>query len=433
MTYFAPRRGTFAVIVLISFCLTLLTFVKTTQYAQDNHKKAVAQFIATQLDDHAKNALSLGDRVSLSVLSNRYLIDDGVGFIGFYDTQKTPLVEVGNMTTGQSVWQDVHDNANLVGSIKVQATPTSYADILAYHWLFLIAVLVLHIFIWLIYGYLATPNKALIAQITKDAKDKLIAQGVLDDRIHPNTDDNTDTTNTHTQPDNFVKSTPKNVAEFLQSAKHSNASDTIAQPTDDTTQYTSDTSIDCVVHVVFDDKDNLLDMLSDDRLLPYLKLCDELLQKSVRKLLALPNLSKVKLIKIDNFDKTGACVRFANTQDDDRNVLAGAILAKLMPMVNKVIYDKHRDIHKFALPMRAIASTSDKAMHASGLLKRYPNTSMMLMNPPSAKIIAGVMNVVAPKNPASIHEKECRFLEEVSDTVANQLHKVRYQVLTDDN
>lgn len=452
MTYPASKQGTFAVIILISFCLTLLAFVQTTQHAQNTHKKQVAQFVANQLADNGKNALALDERVSLSVLSNRYLIDDAIGFIGFYDTKQNPLVEVGSQDTGEAVWLDVHDNANLVGQVKVAPTPTGSAKIIAGHWLFLLANLLIHTLLWLIYGFVARPNKTLVAQIEDDVKNRLHIKDAFDATLKANSQ--------NTAKNTTIKNTiAKNVDEFLKSAKNKTTTDKTSKTastdtwqtntqdanTQDNNHKTSQTAqdtananhdkpsnINCVVHIVFEDKENLLEMLSDDRLAPYLQLCDELLQKTVNKMLKLPNLGKVRLIDIENFEKTGACVKFANGQGDDRNVLAGAMLAKLMPMINKVIYEKHRDIHKFALPMRVIASTSDKAMHAKNLLKRYPNASMILMNPPSAKIVAGVMNIVAPKNPTSIHEKECRFLEEVSDTVANQLQRVRHQVLTED-
>lgn len=426
MTYAAPKQGTFAVIILMSFCLTLLAFVQTTQYTKNNHKKNVASFIAKQLGQASVNSLTIDDRVGLSVLAGRYLIDDSIAFIGFYDAQNAAIIEVGNPQQTSAVEWNVHNNALLVGTIKVQSTPTNTAQIITDNWLFLVASIFLHSIIWLLYGYLASPNnKELIEKITKDVREKLVIQKVLTDTNH------TQPNNTQQQYDTPAQSTPpkytaQNVGDLLKSMQKQS-------PFSNATPQNSDAFGECVAYIAFDDKDNFLDVLSEDRLAPYLVLCDELLQKTAQRLLALPNLGQIRVVGIEPFGRTGASIRFSGKNGDDRSVLAGAIFAKLMPMVNKVIYEKHRDIQKFALPMRVIATTADRAMYGKALLKRYPQPSMILMNQESAKLVASVMNLIPDPNPTSIHEKECRFLVDVSDTIANQLNRALQQILVDDS
>lgn len=419
MTYPAPRQGAFAVIILISFCITLLAFVIISEQSWQKRQDEAVYFIANQIATDSSLPITINDKVSLSVLADKYLIDGTIGFVGFYAHDGAPLISVGN-ESNHAVQMNIQQGNSVLGSVKVTSTPISRAKIIADGWLFVLTSLVLHILLWLLYGYMARPSTRTIDDIAKTTRDRLIAQGVLE--AH--------TPNTQT---NSIKSA-QNVDEYLKSKAHTaDLSQTNTTQADNSAISFKEkiAQADSVVMITFDDAHNFLDLVADDLSVPYFVLCDELLERCTHQLLQLPNFAHVRMTQIDKFSKSGACVYLANTAEDGRAVLAAAVLAKMIPIANKIIYDKHRDIHKFALPMRALAANSQKAMNAKKhLLGRYNEPSQLLVDADAAKSISAVMNLIAPKKPASIHEKECRFIGDVSDTLSGQLQKIITKVFT---
>ena len=94
MNQLAPRQGIFAVILLISFCLHLVALMLSSEKQQYDARSAKAEQIVQQLSQEAITALSNQDRISLSVLANRYQIDPDVARMVITDPSKHVLVPV---------------------------------------------------------------------------------------------------------------------------------------------------------------------------------------------------------------------------------------------------------------------------------------------------------------------------------------------------
>ncbi|MBO1517273.1 hypothetical protein [Psychrobacter halodurans] len=170
MTYLAPRQGLFAIILLVSFCLqTLLLVISTDQQLSKSRALKGEQMVA-QLIDEARLSLENKDRVSLSVIANRYTSEQDVTRILIKDSNDDILVPVGNapMQQGDTIRQIATKGDAVIGSVALTLKDISKGEIIAMQWPFVIGMLLLHLLLWLIYGYLARPTKEQINAISRD-------------------------------------------------------------------------------------------------------------------------------------------------------------------------------------------------------------------------------------------------------------------------
>lgn len=170
MMYLAPRQGLFAIIVLVSFCLqTLLLVISTDQQLTKSRALKGEQMVA-QLIDEARLSLENKDRVSLSVIANRYASEQDVARILIKDNNDNVLVPVGNapMQQGDTISQIATKGDAVIGSVALTLKDTSKGEIITMQWPFVIGSLFLHLLLWLLYGYIARPTKAQINALSRD-------------------------------------------------------------------------------------------------------------------------------------------------------------------------------------------------------------------------------------------------------------------------
>ena len=173
MTYLAPRQGLFAIILLVSFCLqTLLLVISTDQQLSESRAQKGEQMVA-QLIDEARLSLENKDRVSLSVIANRYTSEQDVTRILIKDNNDDILVPVGNapMQQGDTISQIATKGDAVIGSVSLTLKDISKGEIIAMQWPFVIGTMLLHLLLWLIYGYIARPTKEQINALSRDIED----------------------------------------------------------------------------------------------------------------------------------------------------------------------------------------------------------------------------------------------------------------------
>ncbi len=178
MMYLAPRQGLFAIIILVSFCLqTLLLVISTDQQLTKNRLLKGEQMVA-QLIDEARLSLENKDRVSLSVIANRYTSEQDVTRIVIRDSNDEILVPVGNapMQQGQTVRQMATQGDAVIGSVALTIKDISKGEIITMQWPFVIGSLFFHLFLWLLYGYIARPTKEQINALSHEIQDLHRAQ-----------------------------------------------------------------------------------------------------------------------------------------------------------------------------------------------------------------------------------------------------------------
>lgn len=173
MTYLAPRQGLFAIILLVSFCLqTLLLVISTDQQLSESRAQKGEQMVA-QLIDEARLSLENKDRVSLSVIANRYTSEQDVTRILIKDNNDDILVPVGNapMQQGNTISQIATKGDAVIGSVSLTLKDISKGEIITMQWPFVIGTMLLHLLLWLIYGYIARPTKEQINALSRDIED----------------------------------------------------------------------------------------------------------------------------------------------------------------------------------------------------------------------------------------------------------------------
>lgn len=173
MTYLAPRQGLFAIILLVSFCLqTLLLVISTDQQLSESRAQKGEQMVA-QLIDEARLSLENKDRVSLSVIANRYTSEQDVTRILIKDNNDDILVPVGNapMQQGDTISQIATKGDAVIGSVSLTLKDISKGEIITMQWPFVIGTMLLHLLLWLIYGYIARPTKEQINALSRDIED----------------------------------------------------------------------------------------------------------------------------------------------------------------------------------------------------------------------------------------------------------------------
>ncbi|MDO4427394.1 MAG: hypothetical protein Q4B88_04625 [Moraxella sp.] len=449
MTYLAPRQGRFAIVLLVSFCLTVLFFVMSVQGGQSASDKAAAEQLAGRLADEISVPLAMNDRVSLAVIAERFLSDPRLSYVGIYDEKGTLIVPVGDDIDAAAITTDVTDGETHFGQVAVKTLPISRAGVILQYWLFLLAVLFLHALVWLIYAYVARPTAALKASIAYEVREKLLAQKLISPEqaqtitqslnTLPEDDFTAEAETADAKPEKKMVTVGAFLKDKLGAKKDNKAknalTDEIAVETDakaDTIKAplaTSEQAERLKVTVRFVDRHGLLEVLMRDRGAAYFALCDQLLQKTLDTLLDDPVLTGVGVASLSPFDESGAVIILERHAPSAKLSLAAAMLTKLLVLINQVVYEKHRELAYFALPMKAIASDEMRALAADKLLMKYSHKNLLLVGAKDAGEVASFMNLKALPEPNGIYERECRILTAVSDGMAEKLLGMRRKVL----
>lgn len=486
MTYLAPRQGLFAIILLVSFCLqTLLLVISTDQQLSKSRALKGEQMVA-QLIDEARLSLENKDRVSLSVIANRYTSEQDVTRILIKDSSDEILVPVGNapMQQGDTIRQIATKGDAVIGSVALTIKDVSKGEIIAMQWPFVIGTMLLHLLLWLIYGHLARPTKEQINALSRDIQDLHREQYMqIDQRSHDRDRErrtadspvNNDQINDNQTPigspgspsDKEADTHSTNmrkldvhsaVNQYVRTQQHQDLADdedhdierSDYQPTASTTSEAHDAdssttktssghsrlsgtrAFDSVkVQIVFHDEFNMLERLAPAQRLPYLALCTQLLNQAVTELLKQPLLLGVSAMNEPHFDDRGASVLLKADNSHAKVALAGVMLGKLYLMLNKIIHDKHIELTRFALPAKVGVSDEAQADEMSQLLHSVGKKEQMLILLPNEglKQIGNHVQVHSIMRPTTVYERECAIFDGGNDAMIQRLADVRNAVL----
>lgn len=412
MMFLAPRQKLFAVIIVISLCLHTLFFVLSAKRNMQEYYRAAAEQSVIELSQELKVPMAMGDRISMSVIADRYLKEKQLAFVGVYDAKETLLVPVGeDHDDGMVLKESIVSGSSALGSVVLKTPSISHAHIISHHWLFLVAMIGLHTILWLLYGYFARPTREFKEEIAKEIRKNLLAKGVFiqSDPTHHHATDADDAHATHAAHADFA-----------------NVHDESAHQTDKNTKANLDGHL---VQIIFDDPHQLLSTVSLDVKTAYFALCDQLLDKAVLHLLELPLLTGVEAEIIKRYDDKGAKVLLHAATAPAKVATATVMLSKLMLMLNQVVYDKHREIQRFALPIRTTASHADEADAVLQLTKKRRETPLILIDEKARDEIKPYAQLTPFSYPATVQERESRALSSVTQATAERLFTVRDKVL----
>ncbi|STY90878.1 Uncharacterised protein [Moraxella bovis] len=412
MTYPAPRHGLFAVFILVSLTLNLLFFVISAERQQKERYERSIQAEAVAIAEELSAPLSINDRISMSVVANRYIRGDDVAFVGVYDVNDNLLVPVGKETNGHAVKEVVTGSQSVLGYVTVQTHEINRAKIISDNWMYLVGVSFLHALLLLIYGYVARPTDAICTEISHDVRNRLLAKGLLYDVNQKN--------HAHSSGDPIGTQTGSSSTHH---AKHD------TPPTQSEPSHQAQSEHTYVIQARFDDPKDLLATVSNQTKNVYFSLCHQLLSKATTELLALPVFHGVSVESISPFDDQGCRIVLSGKDKYSKSALASILLARLALMLNQTIYDKHRELKRFALPIRTYVSDVARQDEVVSVGIKHRKTPLVLMPNRVITDLSSHGNFLKLADPISVAERECRHLRHVSVSHAETLERVRDKVL----
>lgn len=493
MTYLAPRQGLFAIILLVSFCLQTLLLVISTDQQLTNSRAQKGEQMVAQLIDEARLSLENKDRVSLSVIANRYTSEQDVTRILIKDNNGDILVPVGNapMQQGDTITQIATKGDAVIGSVALTLKDISKGEIIAMQWPFVIGSMLLHLLLWLIYGYIARPTREQINALSRDIQDlhreqyrpidqrefergyerdfarggetetestdfdsatsrtvsdannknpntrkldlprKLDIHSAVNQYVRGQQGQNSELDATHDTTDNDTSNAGTDSRQNKLAAANANLNSDSHKP-NSAARLSATRPFDSVsVQIVFHDEFNMLERLAPSQRLPYLALCTQLLNQAVTELLKQPLLLGVSALNEPHFDETGAYVMLKADNSHAKVALAGVMLGKLYLMLNKIIHDKHIELSRFALPAKAGVSDNAQVEAMSHLLESVGKKEQMLILLPNAglKQISHHVQVQSIMRPTTVYERECAIFDGGNDAMIQRLADVRNAVL----
>lgn len=412
MIYSAPRRGLFAIIILISLTLNVLFFVVHSERELNARDRLTAQREAILLAEGLTTSLSINDRIGMSVLGSRHIRANEVAFIGIYDANENLLVPIGSESTGITVREPVTNRSNILGYVTIQLHSTNRAEIISQSWVYLLAVTFLHIVLWLLYGYLARPTNKLRLEIAHDVRNRLLAKGLLHDAKH------------HGHHDFHPENNPSPNADF---ANHRQSKTEHSDGTKHTNHAVGTDSV--VVQIIFDDPHELLSTVSNQTKNVYFSLCQQLTHKAIKEMLAKPLFYGVILTQMSEFDDKGCQITLSGQDKYSKTALAGVMFAHLMLMLNQIIYAKHRELKRFALNMRSFVSCPDRQDEVVNVGIKHREMPLVLLPAKTLEVLSVHGDFAKLTDPLSVAERECRHSKNISVSHIQTIEQVRDKVL----
>ena len=455
MNHLAPRQGKFAIVLLISFCLHFLMLTFSSEKSQYEQRTQKGEKIVEQLAKEAMVGITSQDRISLSVLANRYQVDQEVAKIVISDQNNQPLVQTGQAQNevGQVIDKPIIQNNQVLGHATIIMKAVSKGEIVSSQWLFVLGSAILHGFLWLIYGYMARPTQEQLAQLGEKVQQHIaLARGGLappnpvltaDGELQLDEDTlyNIGDSSATAQP----AATGKTINDFLNREKSKSAKDnpqaqsTATEATDNLAQETTVDSqkqpeIELQIH--FYDQYHLLKRVAPEVAKPYFQLCNQLLMRASNSLFNSSNnvlnryIKDVYIKDNSHFNAKGAVIHLAGKPE--QLPLAAVLLSKLLIILNQVVYEKHRELSRFALPLTIGTSMSHQFDDVQKLMANHAKEDGLLLLYPLdlLKTLDGKVQFKNLQHPTTITEREMVWYNGLSESLMTELIAKRDDILT---
>ena len=457
MNNLAPRQGIFAIILLVSFCLHVLMLMFSIEKQQYDSRTDKGEKIVEQLSREALAAIANQDRISLSVLASRYQVDSDVAKLVISDQNKQPLVQTGQSQTesGQVIDQPIIQHNQVLGHATVTMKAISKGEIVGGQWLYILGSAILHGFLWLIYGYLARPTQEQLALIGEKVQQRLaISRGRLADRNSADADlviaggeaDSLADEITN-KPDGSQK-IGKSITDFLHDRKLTtdsqdgeqvveNANTNVTPSPTTLSGFASSQKTSTIeVQIRFFDQFNLLHRIAPELSKPYFQLCQELLERACDSLFGAEYgvlnryIRQVDVKRPLHFTEKGAVVHLVGRED--QLPIASVLLAKLVIILNQVVYEKHRELSRFALPMTVGASLDQQFDDVHKLMKNYAKEDGLILLYPQTmlKSLNGQVQLKNLPHPTNLAEREMVWYSGLAESLMTELINKRDAILT---
>jgi len=411
----APRQGLFASLLIVSFALHTFLLVIATTHQLNENRASQGQLMTSQLVADTLSELEPANTVSLALVANRYATNPSVASIRILDANKQVLATSGMSKTrqGEVFVRDALQNEKKVGTVEITLIQPSIGEILRTQWLAILVSLFIHALIWLAYRAIARPTRSeYLARINQENHLKHEIQRL-------------------TQALALEKqNTVTLVAQAQQQAKAQSKVRVEKRPTE--AVQLDDQAL--ALNIQFYDPKQLLNSVNQSVSVPYFKLCQLFLDKSIDLCAKHYEIDAAKIHVTQEFDSEGATLTTNTEQPQALECLM--MVGAVFQLLSDVLYKRYREDKRFALQTRgAVAGAVDAmqldAVEAAKRLTQHLHAkeAALYLNHDQLKTIQNNYELVAMPNPSNIMTRHAFMINGMNEACATVAQTLRTEIL----
>lgn len=411
----APRQGLFASLLIVSFALHTFLLVIATTHQLNENRASQGQLMTSQLVADTLSEMEPANTVSLALVANRYATNPSVASIRILDANKQVLATSGMAKTrqGEVFVRDALQNEKKVGTVEITLIQPSIGEILRTQWLAILLSLLIHGLIWLGYRAIARPTRTeYLARINQENHLKHQIQRLTQALAL----EKQNTVTLVAQAQQQAKVQPKTRVEK------------VSTETPQVDQHT------LALNIQFYDPKQLLNSVNQSVSLPYFKLCQLFLDKSIDLCAKHYQIDPSKICVEQEFNAEGATL---STQSDQTHALECLMMiGAVFQLLAEVLYKRYREDKRFALQTRgSVASPVDAmqldAIEASKRLTQHLHAkeAALHLNHEQLKAIQHSYELVAMPNPSNIMTRHAFMINGMNEECATLAQNLRTEIL----
>lgn len=371
--------------------------------------------MTSQLVADSLSELEPANTVSLALVANRYATNPSIASIRILDANKQVLATSGMAKTrqGEVFVRDALQNEKKVGTVEITLIQPSIGEILRTQWLAILASLFIHGLIWLAYRAIARPTRSeYLARINQENHLKHEIQRL-------------------TQALALEKqNTVTLVAQAQQQAKAQPKS-RIEKSSTDQAQFDHQT---VALNIQFYDPKQLLSSVNQSVSVPYFKLCQLFLDKSIDLCAKHYQLDVAQIRVIQEFNAEGATL--STTSEHAHALECLMMVGAVFQLLADVLYKRYREDKRFALQTRgAVASAVDAmqldAIEAAKRLTQHLHAkeAALHLNHEQLKTVQNSYELVIMPNPSNIMTRHAFMINGMNEQCATLAQDLRTEIL----
>lgn len=411
----APRQGLFASLLIVSFALHTFLLVIATTHQLNENRASQGQLMTSQLVADTLSEMEPANTVSLALVANRYATNPSVASIRILDANKQVLATSGMAKTrqGEVFVRDALQNEKKVGTVEITLIQPSIGEILRTQWLAILLSLLIHGLIWLGYRAIARPTRTeYLVRINQENHLKHEIQRLTQALAL----EKQNTVTLVAQAQQQAKVQPKTRVEK------------VSTETPQVDQHT------LALNIQFYDPKQLLNSVNQSVSLPYFKLCQLFLDKSIDLCAKHYQIDPSKICVEQEFNAEGATL---STQSDQTHALECLMMiGAVFQLLAEVLYKRYREDKRFALQTRgSVASPVDAmqldAIEASKRLTQHLHAkeAALHLNHEQLKAIQHSYELVAMPNPSNIMTRHAFMINGMNEQCATLAQNLRTEIL----
>ena len=411
----APRQGLFASLLIVSFALHTFLLVIATTHQLNENRTSQGQLMTSQLVADSLSELEPANTVSLALVANRYATNPSVASIRILDANKQVLATSGMAKTrqGEVFVRDALQNEKKVGTVEITLIQPSIGEILRTQWLAILASLFIHFLIWLAYRAIARPTRSeYLARINQENHLKHEIQRLTQALV-------LEKQNTVTM-----------VAQAQQQAKAQPKSRIEKKPAEQT-QLDHAT---LALNIQFYDPKQLLSSVNQSVSVPYFKLCQLFLDKSIDLCSRHYQMDASHIHVVQEFNAEGATL--STTLEKPHALECLMMVGAVFQLLAEVLYKRYREDKRFALQTRGAVASAVEAMQLDAIeaAKRltqhlHAKEAALHLNHEQLKTVQNSYELVVMPNPSSIMTRHAFMINGMNEQCATLAQNLRTEIL----